>query len=116
MKQATSKVTNTGEGGMHVYIPSKVRNDSQNPLKVGDKILVSVDGQKMTLEPIREWKMRVEEPEAGNLQNSDGLTSNSNAFQDNITCGYIFKQCFGKGQNNQACTTCSEKEKCLAEA
>jgi len=54
MKQATSKVTNTGEGGMHVYIPSKVRNDSQNPLKVGDKILVSVDGQKMTLEPIRE--------------------------------------------------------------
>jgi hypothetical protein len=49
-KEAESRIQKFGRDGMHVYIPATVRSDSQNPLKVGDTVLVSVDGQKMTIE------------------------------------------------------------------
>jgi len=49
-----SKIQKFGKGGMHVYIPATVREDSQNPLKVGNTVLISVDGNKMTIEPVEE--------------------------------------------------------------
>ncbi len=51
-----TKIQKFGDGGMHIYIPSTVREDSQNPFKIGDTVLISVDGKKMTIEPTQEVK------------------------------------------------------------
>lgn len=52
--QAKTKIQKFGDRGMHIYIPSTVREDSQNPLKIGSTAIVSVDGKKMIIEPVQE--------------------------------------------------------------
>jgi hypothetical protein len=61
--------------------------------------------------------MRLKAEAATNRQNSEGaIPSDNTVFRKHKPCGYVFHQSFGKGQNNPACITCSEKEQCLAEA
>jgi len=52
-KQANSKIQKFGRKGMHIYIPATVKEDSQNPFKVGDIVSVSVDGTRMVIEPVQ---------------------------------------------------------------
>jgi antitoxin component of MazEF toxin-antitoxin module len=53
MIEGFSKIQKFGIKGMHIYIPSDVRKDSQNPLKVGDDVKITVDGEKMTITPVQ---------------------------------------------------------------
>jgi hypothetical protein len=41
-----------GNGGLEIYVPQRLRVDSKNPIHPGDKIRITVDGEKMTIEPI----------------------------------------------------------------
>jgi hypothetical protein len=52
--KAKAKVQKFGDGGMHIYVPATVREDSQNPLKIGAEVMVSVDGERMIIEPFEE--------------------------------------------------------------
>lgn len=45
-----------GHAGMHVYVPSVLRTDSLNPLKIGDAVLIRVDGKSMIITPKEERK------------------------------------------------------------
>ncbi|KAB2948460.1 MAG: hypothetical protein MPEBLZ_01785 [Candidatus Methanoperedens nitroreducens] len=58
MKEAKTKIQKFGATGIHIYIPSDVRKDSQNPLKAGDEVMVSVDGKKMTITPVDAAKQK----------------------------------------------------------
>lgn len=49
-KQARTKILRFGSSGMHIYIPADVRKDSLNPFKIGDEVVVSVDGKTLTVE------------------------------------------------------------------
>lgn len=51
-KQGKSTVTSFGQGGMNIHIPADIRKDSQNPLNVGDKVMVSIEGQRLIVERI----------------------------------------------------------------
>lgn len=53
MREARTIVQKFGVKGMHVYIPSDVRKDSLNPLRVGDEVTVSVDGEKLMVTPVQ---------------------------------------------------------------
>jgi bifunctional DNA-binding transcriptional regulator/antitoxin component of YhaV-PrlF toxin-antitoxin module len=64
-KQAKTKVQKFGVGGMHIYIPADVRKDSQNPLSVGDEVIVSVDGRKLIVQPISTAEHRTNANEQG---------------------------------------------------
>ncbi len=45
-------MTSFGQGGMNIHIPADIRKDSQNPLNVGDKVMVSIEGQRLIVERI----------------------------------------------------------------
>lgn len=51
-KQAKTKVGRFGVEGMHIYIPADVRKDSQNPISVGDEVMVSIDGDRLIVKKI----------------------------------------------------------------
>ena len=51
-KQAKTKVGKFGVEGMHIYIPADVRKDSQNPISVGDEVMVSIDGNRLIVQRI----------------------------------------------------------------
>jgi hypothetical protein len=51
-KQAKTKVGKFGVEGMHIYIPADVRKDSQNPISVGDEVMVSIDGKRLIVQRI----------------------------------------------------------------
>lgn len=53
---AKTKIQKFGKGGMHVYIPATIREDSQNPLRVGNDVVISVDGERMTIAPVQPAK------------------------------------------------------------
>ena len=38
------------KGKMYVYIPASVRDDSQFPFKEGEKVMVSIDGDRLLIE------------------------------------------------------------------
>ena len=40
------------KGKMYVYIPAAVRDDSQFPFEVGEKVNVSIQGKKLVVEKI----------------------------------------------------------------
>ncbi len=62
MREAKTIVQKFGVRGMHIYIPSDVRKDSLNPLKVGDEVMVSVDGEKLIVMPVRAAKQETDTP------------------------------------------------------
>lgn len=49
-KQAKTKIQKFGDRGMHIYVPATVRDDSQNPLKIGDTVMVIIDGHRLLVE------------------------------------------------------------------
>lgn len=51
-KQAKTKVGKFGVEGMHIYIPADVRKDSQNPISVGDEVMVTIDGDRLIVQKI----------------------------------------------------------------
>lgn len=50
--KAETKIQKFGTNGMTIHIPADVRKDSRNPLRVGDTVIVSVDGTKLTVMPV----------------------------------------------------------------
>lgn len=62
MQEAKTKVQKFGVGGMHIYIPADVRKDSLFPLKLGDEVIVSVDGRKLMVTPVSAAKREAGEP------------------------------------------------------
>ena len=51
MKSDKSKVQKFCDGGKHIYVPTTVREDPQNSLKVGDTVTVSNYGKKIIIDP-----------------------------------------------------------------
>ena len=47
---------------------------------------------------------------------SDATTSIRNALRVHKTAGFVFRQCFLKGQYRKACNECEAKAACLAGA
>jgi bifunctional DNA-binding transcriptional regulator/antitoxin component of YhaV-PrlF toxin-antitoxin module len=51
-KQGNSKVSGFGDGGMQIHIPAAVRKDSQNPIHMGDMVMVTIDGDRLIVQKI----------------------------------------------------------------
>jgi bifunctional DNA-binding transcriptional regulator/antitoxin component of YhaV-PrlF toxin-antitoxin module len=52
LKQGNSKVPGFGGGGMQIHIPAAVRKDPQNPIHMGDMVMVTIDGDRLILQKI----------------------------------------------------------------
>ena len=50
--QIETEARSIGNSGLEIYVPQILRVDSKNPIHPGDKIRISVDGEKMVIEPI----------------------------------------------------------------
>lgn len=51
--EGLTKIQKSGKNGIQVHIPAAVRIDSQNPIKLGDEVIVKIDGEKMIIVPAR---------------------------------------------------------------
>ena len=51
-KQKKSKVSQFGEGGMQIHIPAAVRKDPQNPIHMGDYVMVTIEGDRLIVQKI----------------------------------------------------------------
>lgn len=60
MLEATTVVQGFGNRGMRVCIPAIVKSDSQNPLRVGDRVKVVICEGKIIVEPVPAAKARTD--------------------------------------------------------
>jgi hypothetical protein len=69
---ADTIVQKSGVNGMRLNVPAIVRTDSQNPIKIGDTVKVSIDGKKLTVTPVPAAKQETGVP-IYNSENSELL-------------------------------------------
>ncbi|MCX9085873.1 MAG: hypothetical protein OIN87_13865 [Candidatus Methanoperedens sp.] len=50
--QGKTKVSGFGYGGMQIHVPAAVRKDSQNPINMGDMVMVTIDGDRLIVQKI----------------------------------------------------------------
>lgn len=51
-KQGKTKVSRFGNGGMQIHVPAAVRKDEQNPIHMGDEVMVSIDGERLIVQKL----------------------------------------------------------------
>jgi len=51
-KQGKTKVSRFGRAGMQIHVPAAVMKDSQNPIQMGDVVMVTIDGDRLIVQKI----------------------------------------------------------------